>query len=92
MISVCNNLISWSAPQTYVSEQTGTGDDATAFVACPAGNMAVKCECDGKNCDGAWFVGDECRVTHSGKSGTSKVKSCIFFWFFRQYILLSMRR
>jgi len=61
-------------PQTFLSEATSTSDDAVAFVACPAGTMAVSCECERQYCDGAWFVGDECRVTNSNQGQKSKVK------------------
>ncbi|XP_078490857.1 protein eyes shut homolog [Ciona intestinalis] len=53
-------------PLTLTSDKTATNDDANAYVSCPAGMAAVKCECADKNCDGAWFEENECEVTNSG--------------------------
>ena len=68
------NFCLLSEPQRYTSEATSSKDDATAYVSCPPGMMAVECECEKQYCDGAWFKADECQVTNSAKGSTSKVR------------------
>jgi len=65
----------FSEPLRLISEATSNSDDATAFISCPPGMMAVQCECEKRHCDGAWFKADACQVTNSGQGQTSKVSS-----------------
>ena len=57
----------------YFSAQTASRDDASAGVDCHPGQIAVRCECANSQCDGAHFIGDTCKVFHSGHSGSSQV-------------------